>query len=419
MALLLCLLVQAEPLRLENGLTVILRPLPGATQAAVVVLFNVGGDHDPEGRSGLAHLLEHVYVTAAAGPTPARRAEDLFRGGEVHNGQTGAGYTVMMSLVPKEKLAGELRDAAARLGDLRISDADLERERPRLLEETANMYGRIPALAAHNLAGERIRPAPRGGRAGGRRDHVARLTAGALRQRWRTLYKPRNALLSVAGDFDPAKLTPRIERLFGALPSGDPAPEPARPPEARPGPGLERIGLPAGAAGSGSLVAVGFAAPAPADPRYAPFLAVMARLFVESRKLGVKDNTPLMFAPLDHPERVTLSTRVRPGETPDAARSRIEALIGDAAGRPLAPGEIPRTVQSFSAFFWTERVPAAALAGNPYLAAFAPARRLQMGMDAAGLRKRLGATTDADLRRLSETILAPERRAAVLLVTAK
>ena len=57
---------------LENGLKVLLRPLEGSQNTALVVLFSVGGDNDPAGRSGLAHLVEHVYVTAAGGATPAR-----------------------------------------------------------------------------------------------------------------------------------------------------------------------------------------------------------------------------------------------------------------------------------------------------------------------------------------------------------
>ena len=60
-----------QPYQLDNGLTVILRPVPGANQVAVVLLFNLGGDHDPVGRSGITHLLEHLYCTAGAGNRPA------------------------------------------------------------------------------------------------------------------------------------------------------------------------------------------------------------------------------------------------------------------------------------------------------------------------------------------------------------
>ena len=61
------------PYKLENGLTIILRPVPMANQVALVVLYNLGDDHDPVGKSGRAHLLAHLYFTAAAGDTPATR----------------------------------------------------------------------------------------------------------------------------------------------------------------------------------------------------------------------------------------------------------------------------------------------------------------------------------------------------------
>ncbi len=46
-----------EPFKLDNGLTVILRSVPMANSVAFVVLYNIGGDHDPIGKSGMAHLL--------------------------------------------------------------------------------------------------------------------------------------------------------------------------------------------------------------------------------------------------------------------------------------------------------------------------------------------------------------------------
>jgi zinc protease len=97
--------------RLENGLTVIVRPIEGANEVALVVLYKIGGDHDPEGRSGLAHLVEHVYITAAAGTGRARTAEEFFRryrsGG---NAQTGDRYTVVATVFPKADLRDELRE---------------------------------------------------------------------------------------------------------------------------------------------------------------------------------------------------------------------------------------------------------------------------------------------------------------------
>ncbi len=58
-----------ERFQLDNGLKVILRPIQVAQSTALVVVYGIGSDHDPDGRSGLAHFVEHLYVTAAAGDT--------------------------------------------------------------------------------------------------------------------------------------------------------------------------------------------------------------------------------------------------------------------------------------------------------------------------------------------------------------
>jgi len=60
-----------EEFTLDNGLNVILRPVQ-AKDVAVVVLYSTGADHDPKGRSGLAHFVEHLQCTAAAGEFPTQ-----------------------------------------------------------------------------------------------------------------------------------------------------------------------------------------------------------------------------------------------------------------------------------------------------------------------------------------------------------
>ena len=131
---------------LDNGLTVRIRPIQGASDVALLVLYKIGGDHDPQGRSGLAHLVEHLYVTAAAGAVPARTAEAFFQRYRAGcNAQTGDRYTVVATVFPKGDLEKELTEAAARMGDLRITAADLDREKPRLLDEVANNWESIHA----------------------------------------------------------------------------------------------------------------------------------------------------------------------------------------------------------------------------------------------------------------------------------
>ncbi len=178
---------------LDNGLRVKIRPIQGATDVALLVLYDIGGDHDPQGRSGLAHLVEHLYVTAAAGDLPARTADAFFQRYRAGcNAQTGDRYTVVATVFPKGEFEKELTEAAARMSDLRVMSLDLDREKPRLLVEVANMFGRLPALGVVNVARELIRPTPRGGRKGGLPEHFQTITLDEVRARWKQYYKPRN-----------------------------------------------------------------------------------------------------------------------------------------------------------------------------------------------------------------------------------
>jgi Sigma-70, region 4 len=130
----------------DNGLTVVLRPVVGATRTDLIVVYSIGGDHEPDGQSGLSHLVEHVYFTAAAGDLRARTFDEVMQrypsGG---NGQTGDRYTVFSVVsFPQNDLDSEIREAAARMGSLRITGEDLGRERPRLLAEASFMFDGLP-----------------------------------------------------------------------------------------------------------------------------------------------------------------------------------------------------------------------------------------------------------------------------------
>ena len=71
----------AVEVNLANGLTVLLHPVGGAGEVAIVTLFSLGNDHDPPGKCGMAHLLEHLYACSAAGKTKSRTAEQFGRVG--------------------------------------------------------------------------------------------------------------------------------------------------------------------------------------------------------------------------------------------------------------------------------------------------------------------------------------------------
>src|SRR5262249_35715052 len=146
------------------------------------------------------------------------------------NAQTGDDYTVYATVVDGALLENEIKDHAARMGELKITGDDLKRELPRITRELRNMYGGIPAIAAANLARARVRPVPFDGRKGGLGEQLKALSAEQLQSRWQEYYKPSNATLVVVGPASADDLRRWIGEGFGKLPSGKrvAAPPPAR-----------------------------------------------------------------------------------------------------------------------------------------------------------------------------------------------
>jgi zinc protease len=420
-----------EQFRLANGLNVLLRPIKGSQGdraetrflppvglnvsfrsingspvTAMVVLYAIGNDHDPEGRSGLGHAIEHLYVTAAAGAEPARTsAEFLRRYPAGANAQTGDRYTVISCTFPTRDLDRELAAAAARMKDLRVTAADLERERPRLLQEVANMFERSAGLAAVNNARELVRGAGIGRRSGLPEDLRA-ISLEEVQARLDRYYKPRNASLSLAGDFDPATARRMIETHFAAIPAGQeilPAREPAGP---------KFLAIQAVKANSGEPTAcLAYLAPRPGSALYAPFLVLVSRLSVASDLTGLS----LYFTPIDDGTVVAISAPLRKGESPAEAFERIKRFVADAVRPRLGAFEKVLTKQRFGMILSTAGTPDAILGENLYGVAFSIARRDQLEFDPVQFDRALAAVTDDDLRRAASEIFDPMRQAGAMV----
>ncbi len=407
----------AEQFQLDNGLKVILRPIQGADQTVLNVIYSIGEDFDPEGRSGLAHLLEHVYVTAAAGQQKERTIQEFMRrytsGG---NAQTGDRYTVFSTSFPPKNLDDELKDAAARMGDLRVSDGDLKRERPRLLQEVTNMFSAFPSLAAVNNAHELVRPAPGTGRKGGVRQQVEALTKDQIQTYWQQYYKPCNATLALAGSLDPKAARRTVETYFAKLPPGEKIPAPREPGKPKFGEVYTqaiRSPLP----NAESTASLAYLAPQPASDLYAPFLVLVTRLWSNANKLGNSGPTgsPIFFTPLDNPNTLAVTVPLETGESSAQVLARLESFVAKTLEPKLGPEEIEAAQQQLGFLLGTMEIPDQLLAQNPYGVIFSIVRRKQLGLDPAKLSRALKAVTDADLRKAAREVFAPSRHTGAII----
>ncbi len=203
---------------LPNGLRVVTVEDHSSPTVSVQVWYGVGGKDDPAGRSGFAHLFEHLMFKSTrylANEQFDRLTEDV---GGSNNASTREDVTNYFEVVPSNHLQRLLWAEAERMSNLDVNEANFRSERAVVQEEyrqhvLADPYGRFfEALAPHSY---QVHPYRRGVIG-----NIAELDAASLddvRAFHRTYYRPDNALLVVAGDFDQAELDGWVDTYFGAI----------------------------------------------------------------------------------------------------------------------------------------------------------------------------------------------------------
>ncbi|MAG62020.1 peptidase M16 [Candidatus Woesearchaeota archaeon] len=214
-----------ERFQLENGLTVILHEDHRQPQVAVNTWYWVGAKEEEVGRSGFAHLFEHLMFRGTE-RAPGSSFDDLMEtGGGWNNASTSQDRTNYYDIGPSELLPTLLWLEADRMQALgpNIDQATLDNEREVVRNERRQSYEDVPYGQA-DLAFQRLfYPTEHPYHIpviGSHADLVA-ATVEDVRQFFATYYVPNNACLVVAGDFDPGATRERIERYFGAVPRGD------------------------------------------------------------------------------------------------------------------------------------------------------------------------------------------------------
>jgi zinc protease len=204
---------------LPNGMRVLTsldRTTPNVT---VQVWYGVGSKDDPRGRSGFAHLFEHMMFKATRNLAPEsfdRMTEDV---GGFNNASTWDDFTNYFEVVPANHLQRLLWAEAERMGSLVVDADNFKSERDVVKEELrqrvlAQPYGRLFTLYLPE-ATYKVHPYRRPGIGS-----IAQLDAATLddvRAFHQAYYRPDNATLIVVGAFDPAQLDAWIDRYFGAL----------------------------------------------------------------------------------------------------------------------------------------------------------------------------------------------------------
>jgi zinc protease len=203
---------------LPNGLAVYSVQDRSTPTVAVHVWYRVGSKHDPEGRSGFAHLFEHMMFKSTKNMKSEmmdRLTEDV---GGFNNASTFDDSTAYYEVVPSNYLQTLLWAEAERLGSLTVDETNFKSERDVVKEEyrfriDAPPYGRLfYALETNSFTKHPYR------RPGiGSIEQLDAATIDDVRAFHRTFYRPDNAVLVVVGDFEQQQFDAWVDQYFAPL----------------------------------------------------------------------------------------------------------------------------------------------------------------------------------------------------------
>jgi zinc protease len=204
--------------KLANGLTVLLFPDASQPKTTVNVTYRVGSAYENYGETGMAHLLEHLVFKGT--PSRGNIMQELGRRGMSFNGTTGFDRTNYFQSfnASDDNLDWALSMEADRMVNSYIRRSDLDSEMTVVRNEFENsennpqlvLYGRMLSTAFqwHNYGHLPI----------GARSDIENVDIGRLQAFYRTYYQPDNAVLIVAGKFDPDRTLGLVAKYFGPIP---------------------------------------------------------------------------------------------------------------------------------------------------------------------------------------------------------
>jgi len=218
--------ISIESATLPNGLKVVIAPDSTAPVVTVGVYYKIGFRLEPQGRSGFAHLFEHMMFQGSANAPKMQHIKLINSSGGLLNGSTHYDVTNYYEAVPSNALERVLWLEADRMRALKVDDENLRNQRDVVKEEVRvnvmnQPYGGFPWLDlppvafrnwanSHNFYGD-----------------FADLDAASLtdvQSFFKTYYVPNNAVLLILGDVKPGEGIALAKKYFADIPAGPPPP---------------------------------------------------------------------------------------------------------------------------------------------------------------------------------------------------
>lgn len=203
--------------RLENGLRVVLNTDPSSPTVAVNVTYDVGSRDEGPGQSGFAHLFEHMMFQGSRNVRKGEHFGLITERGGTLNGTTSADRTNYFELMPSSELGLALFLEADRMRWLNVNAENFENQRAVVQEEYRMRIANSPYAQGVLRLGEMVfwDYPPYAHSTIGSMEDLARAKLEWVQSFYGKYYAPNNAVLTIAGDFDPDRAIALVQEYFG------------------------------------------------------------------------------------------------------------------------------------------------------------------------------------------------------------
>jgi len=217
-----------EKYKLPNGMRVVLSRDTAVPVIALYMIYDVGARSEEKGRTGFAHLFEHMMFEGSANIKKGEHFKYVESNGGEMNGSTHPDYTDYFETMPSNKLALALWLESDRMRSLAITPENLKNQQEAVKQEKRLSFDNQPYNTAiidswpaltygnfqssHSLIGSY--------------EDLEAASVDDVSKFFRTYYAPNNAVLVIAGDFESAEAKKLVEQYFANIPS---QPQPQRP----------------------------------------------------------------------------------------------------------------------------------------------------------------------------------------------
>lgn len=222
---------------LDNGLEVVVKPDHRAPIVVSQIWYKVGSSYEPEGLTGISHLLEHMMFKGTTNHGPNEFSRIIADNGGEENAFTGRDYTAYFQTLEKSRLPIAFELEADRMHNLKLDPEEFKKERQVVLEERRlRTDDRPEALTEEKFRSAAFKKSHYGNPVIGWPDDIRSITVDDLRDWYRRFYAPNNATLVVAGDVRPADVLALAKKYFGDIPAQEvqPYPDPVEPAQREP-----------------------------------------------------------------------------------------------------------------------------------------------------------------------------------------